>query len=81
MKALQSYFGKRDFKVTSEGIPISHPERVVDKSTGITKLDVVNHYLAVAKVIVPHLATRPVSLVRARRESTASSSSRSTPRR
>ena len=65
MKALQSYFGKRDFKVTSEGIPISHPERVVDKSTGITKLDVVNHYLAVAKVMVPHLATRPVSLVRA----------------
>jgi bifunctional non-homologous end joining protein LigD len=48
-----------------EGIRISHPERVVDKSTGLTKLDVVNHYLAVSKLILPHLATRPVSLVRA----------------
>ena len=48
-----------------EGMRISHPERVVDKSTGLTKLDVVNHYLAVSKLILPHLATRPVSLVRA----------------
>ena len=48
-----------------EGIRISHPERVVDKSTGITKIDVVNHYLAVSKLILPHLASRPVSLVRA----------------
>jgi bifunctional non-homologous end joining protein LigD len=48
-----------------EGIRISHPDRVIDKSTGITKLDVVNHYLAVAKLILPHLVARPVSLVRA----------------
>ncbi len=48
-----------------EGIRISHPERVIDASTGITKLDVVNHYLAVARLMLPHLATRPVSLVRA----------------
>ena len=48
-----------------EGIRISHPDRVIDKSTGITKLEVVNHYLAVSKLILPHLATRPVSLVRA----------------
>ena len=48
-----------------EGIRISHPDRVIDASTGITKLDVVNHYLAVAKLILPHLVTRPVSLVRA----------------
>ena len=48
-----------------EGIRISHPERVIDASTGITKLEVVNHYLAVAKVILPHLVERPVSLVRA----------------
>jgi len=48
-----------------EGIRISHPDRVIDASTGITKLDVVNHYLAVSKLILPHLVTRPVSLVRA----------------
>ncbi len=44
---------------------ISHPERVVDPSTGLTKLDVVNHYLAVATLILPHLVGRPVSLMRA----------------
>ncbi len=49
-----------------EGIRISHPERVVDKSSGIiTKLDVVDHYLAVSRLILPHLVERPVSLVRA----------------
>ena len=48
-----------------EGIRISHPDRVVDESTGITKLEVVNYYLDVARLILPHLAQRPVSLVRA----------------
>jgi bifunctional non-homologous end joining protein LigD len=48
-----------------EGIRISHPDRVVDASTGITKLEVVNYYLDCAKLILPELAARPVSLVRA----------------
>ena len=30
---------------TVEGIRISHPDRVIDTSTGITKIDVVNYYL------------------------------------
>jgi bifunctional non-homologous end joining protein LigD len=47
------------------GVRVSHPERVVDASTGATKLDVVNHYLAVARRMLPHLDDRPVSLVRA----------------
>ena len=47
------------------GMRVSHPERVVDPSTGATKLDVVNHYLAVARRMLPHLDDRPVSLVRA----------------
>jgi bifunctional non-homologous end joining protein LigD len=50
---------------TVAGVRISHPSRVIDASTGITKLDVVNYYLDVAKLILPHLAKRPVSLVRA----------------
>ena len=48
-----------------EGVRISHPERVIDPSSGITKLEVANYYLAVARQILPHLARRPVSLVRA----------------
>jgi len=50
---------------TVEGIRISHPDRVVDTSTGITKIDVVNYYLDAARLILPHLVKRPVSLVRA----------------
>ncbi len=52
-------------ETTFEGVRISHPERVIDASTGITKLDVVNYYLDAARLILPHLAGRPVSLVRA----------------
>jgi bifunctional non-homologous end joining protein LigD len=48
-----------------EEIRISHPERVIDASTGVTKLDVVNYYVAVSTLILPHLAKRPVSMVRA----------------
>ena len=50
---------------TIEGIRISHPERVIDASTGITKLELANYYLEVARLILPHLVGRPVSLVRA----------------
>ncbi|MDQ6685263.1 MAG: DNA ligase D, partial [Pseudomonadota bacterium] len=48
-----------------EGIRISHPERVIDASTGLTKLDVVNYYLEASRLILPHLIKRPVSMVRA----------------
>ncbi len=48
-----------------EGIRISHPERVIDASTGVTKLDVVDYYVAVSKLILPQLVKRPVSMVRA----------------
>ena len=50
---------------TVEGIRISHPDRVIDASTGITKLEVVNYYLDASRLILPHLVKRPVSLVRA----------------
>lgn len=46
------------------GVAVSNPERVVDASTGLTKLDLVRYYESVAEWILPHLAGRPVSLVR-----------------
>ncbi|SAK94529.1 DNA ligase D [Caballeronia hypogeia] len=48
-----------------EGVKISHPERVIDKSTGLRKIDVVEYYASVAEWMLPHLQDRPVSLVRA----------------
>lgn len=44
---------------------ISHPDRVIDKKSGTTKLDVVRYYDRVAPLMMEHLKDRPVSLVRA----------------
>lgn len=44
---------------------LTHSERVVDTQSGLTKLDVVKHYAAVATLMLAHLKGRPVSLVRA----------------
>lgn len=48
-------------------IPISHPDRVIDPSSGLRKIDLVHYYESVAERILPHLRNRPVSLVRAPR--------------
>jgi bifunctional non-homologous end joining protein LigD len=44
---------------------LSHPERVVDPRSGLTKLDLARYYESVAGWILPHLAGRPCSLMRA----------------
>jgi len=50
---------------TSKGLRLTHPDRVIDKSTGITKLDLARFYGLVAPLLLKHLEKRPVSLVRA----------------
>jgi bifunctional non-homologous end joining protein LigD len=49
---------------TAGGVRVTHPERVIDASTGITKLELVRYYESVAEWILPHLRGRPCSLVR-----------------
>jgi bifunctional non-homologous end joining protein LigD len=44
---------------------ITHAERVIDKHSGITKGELAAYYDSVAKLMLPHLRGRPVSLVRA----------------
>ena len=51
-------------KAQSEPIEITHGERVIDAESGLTKLDLVRYYEAVAEHILPHLKGRPCSLVR-----------------
>lgn len=46
-------------------VRVTHPERVVDPTTGLTKLALVRYYESIAERMLPHLADRPVSLVRA----------------
>ena len=50
---------------TVSGVRVSHPDRVIDKSTGTRKIDLVRYYESVADWLLPHLKNRPVSLVRA----------------
>ncbi len=47
-----------------QGIKITHPERVIDATSGATKLDLVRYYEEVAPHILPFLRHRPVYLLR-----------------
>ena len=49
---------------TVGGIKVSHPDRVIDASTGVTKLELVRYVESVAEWMLPHLKGRPCSLVR-----------------
>ncbi|MEO6032801.1 MAG: DNA ligase D [Burkholderiaceae bacterium] len=44
---------------------VTHPERVVDASSGVTKIELVRYYGLVGALMMPHLKDRPVALVRA----------------
>ncbi|MEO7009294.1 MAG: non-homologous end-joining DNA ligase, partial [Caldimonas sp.] len=46
-------------------VQITHPERVIDPGTQRTKRDLVDYYVNAARRMLPHLAQRPVALVRA----------------
>ncbi|MDM0014956.1 DNA ligase D [Variovorax sp. J22P168] len=51
-------------KAAIGAIKVSNADRVIDPSTGATKLDLVRYYESVAEWILPHLKGRPCSLVR-----------------
>lgn len=46
------------------GVRITHPDRVVFPDQGVTKQDLADYYSKVSKLILPHLAGRPLALVR-----------------
>jgi bifunctional non-homologous end joining protein LigD len=54
----------RQQRVLVGNISISHPDRVIDPDSGLTKLDVARYYEKIAPALLPHLENRPVSLVR-----------------
>ena len=43
---------------------LTHPDKVLDAATGVTKQQLADYYEAVAPAMLPHLAGRPVSIVR-----------------
>ncbi|GJG97234.1 DNA ligase D [Cupriavidus pauculus] len=52
-------------KTAIGNVAVSHAERVIDKSTGLTKGDLVAYYASAADLMLPFLRGRPLALVRA----------------
>ena len=51
-------------ETTVAGLAISHPDRTVYPDLKLTKLDIARYYESIAGWIVPHVAGRPLTLVR-----------------
>ena len=43
-------------------VRLTHPEKVLDAESGMTKQMLADYYWAVAEWMLPHVADRPVSL-------------------
>ncbi|MFT4438850.1 DNA ligase D [Caballeronia sp. 15715] len=52
-------------------VKVTHPERVVDPSSGVTKLELFRYYESVVPWMLPHLKDRPLAMVRAPSGTTA----------
>ena len=55
---------RANVRPTVAGIGISHPDRVVYTAPRLTKLDVARYYDSIQNWVVPHVAGRPLTLVR-----------------
>ncbi|HTV05333.1 MAG TPA: non-homologous end-joining DNA ligase [Acidobacteriaceae bacterium] len=55
---------KRDDAAEVAGVRLTHPERVLDAESRLTKLQLARYYAAVAEAMLPHVVGRPLSLVR-----------------
>jgi bifunctional non-homologous end joining protein LigD len=47
----------QDFRLT-------HPDKILDEETGLTKQQLAEYYLEIAEHLLPHIAERPLSIVR-----------------
>lgn len=61
----QSTPASKQTLLVSPSLTVTHGERIVDETTGLTKLELIRYYTLVGALMMPHLKQRPVSLVRA----------------
>ena len=54
----------RSSRAEVAGVSISHPDKILDEASHLTKLQLVEYYDAVADHLLPHIAGRPLSIVR-----------------
>src|SRR5215469_18450248 len=55
---------KTELKVDGVSLPVSNLNKVFYPKTGFTKGEVINYYIRVSKVLLPHLKNRPITLKR-----------------
>lgn len=55
---------RRGERAEVAGISISHPDKILDETSRLTKLQLAEYYAAVAEHLLPHIADRPLSIVR-----------------
>ncbi len=48
----------------TETMHLTHPEKIIFPKDQITKLEIVNYYKSIQKLILPHIKNRPLSLLR-----------------
>jgi bifunctional non-homologous end joining protein LigD len=51
-------------ELASLGVRLTHPDKVLYEGQGITKLDLAEYYAQISEWILPHVAGRPLMLVR-----------------
>ncbi|HEX6693513.1 MAG TPA: DNA ligase D [Longimicrobiales bacterium] len=63
-KASKKRSPARDGAIEVEGVRLSSPDKVLYPEQGTTKKDLAEYYVAVADWMLPHIADRPLTLVR-----------------
>ena len=46
------------------GVRLTHPDKILDEESRLTKQQLANYYAAIAGHLLPHIANRPLSIVR-----------------
>jgi len=59
-----THIASKTVSASKTDLPITHPDKILDPESGMTKLMLANYYLAVADRMLPHIADRPLSIVR-----------------
>ncbi len=55
---------RKDGSVEVAGVRLTHPDRVLFDRQGVTKRELAEYYVAIADHVLPHMARRPLTLVR-----------------
>jgi bifunctional non-homologous end joining protein LigD len=59
-----THTANKTMSAAKTNLPLTHPDKILDPESGMTKLMLANYYLAVGDHMLPHIADRPLSIVR-----------------